>query len=419
LAEEARPSYRKVLSNTSTSFLWLGELISQSGDYVFAIALPWLVLLKTGSPFWVAVTNAAAWTPLLLSFVAGVYVDRTNRKTSVILGNVVQGAAAVSIAILYAGGILALPVLLALVFVLYFFDQFVSTAITAMIPKMAESRGALTAINALFSISSSTNRIVGYVISGAVIAVLGVAVPVLYDGATFFFAALVTLAFVSSLYGTVQNASADNAEPGSRKRAFRVEFVEGARFVRNSRLLLELTLVVVVANFFTGGMSALIAPYVANSLHLGSLGFGVVVSSLGAGGIIGSYVFGKMNVGSYVGKLFFAMALLDGVALVALGLLPVFYLALLMFFVFGLAGALIDLPINTLIQAKVPNQILGRVFTVLVTLMNAAAPVAAVFAGSFALTTSTHTIFVYFGLGVVVTVLLSYTSFGELRTARY
>ena len=419
LSEGSRPSYRRVLSNRSTLFLWVGELVSQSGDYVFAIALPWLVLLKTGSAFWVAVTNAVAWTPLLLSSVAGVYVDRVNRKESVVVGNVKQGVAGLSIALLYVAGALALPVLLALVFVLFFFDQFVSTAITAIIPKLTESKGELATVNALFSISSSTNRIAGYIVGGAVIAALGVAIPILYDGTTFLFAALVTLAFVSSIYGRIQSEPDDSAKPRSVKTSFRAEFVEGARVVKGTRLFLELSVVLIIANFFTGGTSALIAPYVADSLHLGSIGFGVVVSSLGAGGIVGSYVFGKMNVREYVGKLFFAMALLIGIAFLVLGLYPSFYLALMLFFVFGLANTLAELPVTTLIQAKVPNEVLGRVFAVIVTLANAAAPLAAVLAGGFAVAGSTQSVFTYFGLGVVVTVVFSFAIFGELRSASY
>jgi len=419
MAEGERPSYRKVLSNRSTLFLWIGELVSQSGDYVFAIALPWLVLLQTHSAFYVSLTVAVSWVPLLLSTITGVYVDRINRKTSVILGNVVQCGAAVTMAALYAAGILGLPVLLVLVFFLYFFDQFVSTAIDAMLPRMVQGKGELGAVNALFSISSSSNRIAGYIVGGAVIALVGVAVPILYDGTTFLFAALVTLAFVSAAYGRVQRERPEEATVGPGRGSFRADFAEGVRFVRNNRLFVELTAVVTVFNFFSGGTSALIAPYVADSLHLGSLGFGIMVSAVGAGGIVGSYAFGKINARGYVGRLFFAMALLIAVATMVMGLLPSFYVALSMLFVFGLAGTLVNLPVTTLIQAKVPNEMLGRVFSVLVTFMNGAGPVAAIVAGGIAVAVSTQAVFAYFGLGLVLTVVLSYSTLGELRSASY
>ena len=418
LAEGARPSYGKVLSNRSTLFLWIGELVSQSGDYVFGIALPWLVLLQTHSAFYVSLTTAVTWIPLLLSSVAGVYVDRTNRKTSVILGNLVQAAAAVTMAAMYAMGILGLPLLLVLVFVLYFFDQFVSTAIDAMLPRMVQDKEELGTINALFSISSSTNRIAGYIVGGAVIALVGVTVPILYDGATFLFAALMTLVFVSAVYGRIQKEQSDGVTAGSGS-GFRTEFAEGAGFVRNSTLFIELTAMLSVFNFFSGGTTALIAPYVADSLHLGSLGFGIVVSTVGVGGIIGSYAFGKINVRSYAGRLFFAMALLIAAATLIMGLIPSSYLALCLFFIFGLAGALVNLPVMTLIQAKVPNELFGRVFAVIVTFANGVGPVAAVVAGGIAVAVSTQAVFAYFGLGLVLTVVLSYATLGELRSASY
>ena len=408
-----------MLSSSSTLFLWVGELVSQSGDSVFAIALPWLVLLKTHSAFYVSLTNAVAWSPLLLSSISGVYVDRANRKATVVIGNLVQGAAAVTMAALYAMGFLGLPTFLVLVFVLFFFDQFVSTAIDAMLPRMVEGKEELAAANALFSISSSTNRIAGYIVGGTIIALVGVTVPILYNGATFLFASLVTLAFVSGVYGTIRTVQSDMNEASSGRKGFRAEFAEGAGFVRNSKLLVELTAVLFVFNFFSGGASALIAPYVADSLHLGSLGFGIVVSIVGVGGIIGSYAFGKINVRGYVGRLFFAMTLLIAAATMVLGLIPLLYLALAMFFVFGLAGALVNLPVMTLVQAKVPNEMLGRVIAVLVMFMNGPGPVAAVIAGGIAVAVSTLAVFTWFGIGLVLTVVLSYAMFGELRSASY
>lgn len=336
-----------------------------------------------------------------------------------ILGNLVQGTAAVTLAVLYAAGVLSLPALLALVFIIYFFDLFVSTAIGAILPKLTESKGELGAINALFSVSSSTNQIAGYVVGGMVIALAGVVAPILYDGTTFFFAALVTLAFVSSIYGQISRPPIEQNSLGIRKKGFMTEFAEGVGFVRKSRLLLELTVVLFVVNFFVSGPSALIAPYVADSLHLGSLGFGVVVSAVGAGGIAGAYAFGKSNARKYVGRLFFAMALVIGLSFLIVGLIPSLFLVLPLFFVVGLSAALINLPMMTLIQAKVPNEILGRVLAVITMFGNATGPLAAVVAGGVTLRVSTQAVFAYFGLGTVLIILPSYIVFRELRSASY
>ena len=336
-----------------------------------------------------------------------------------IFGNLVQAAAAAILAVLYAFGALGLPALLALVFVIYFFDLFVSTAIEAILPKMVGSKGELGAINALFSISSSTNQVAGYIVGGTVVAIVGFVAPKLYDGATVLFAALVTLAFVSSMYGRITRASVEPDAPHTGGKGFRAEFAEGVAFVRKNRLFFELTVVLFAVNFFVSGPSALIAPYVADALHLSSLGFGVVVSATGAGGIVGAYVFGKSNARRYAGKLFFIMVLLIGLSLLVAGLIPSVYLAVPLFFVVGLSSALINLPIMTLIQAKVPNEVLGRVLAVISTFGAAAAPVAAVVAGSVALTVPTQDIFAYFGLGTVLILLPFYAMFRELKSASY
>src|SRR4029077_17864952 len=49
--ESPKPSFRRVLSNRSFSLLWIGQMVSQSGDYIFDVVALWLVLQLTGDIF--------------------------------------------------------------------------------------------------------------------------------------------------------------------------------------------------------------------------------------------------------------------------------------------------------------------------------------------------------------------------------
>src|SRR5437867_4934650 len=89
-----KPSYLRVMRNHSLFSLWIGQLVSQFGDYIFNIALLWLVLTSTGTVFDVGLVQAVIWMPLILvGPFAGVFVDRLNRKDVIVASNLFQGAA--------------------------------------------------------------------------------------------------------------------------------------------------------------------------------------------------------------------------------------------------------------------------------------------------------------------------------------
>ncbi len=76
-AVESRPSFRQVLHHRPFFLLWLSQLVSQSGDLVFEVALLWLVLGVTGSVFAVGIVVAVTLLPgVVLGPFLGVYVDR-------------------------------------------------------------------------------------------------------------------------------------------------------------------------------------------------------------------------------------------------------------------------------------------------------------------------------------------------------
>src|SRR5438445_10948572 len=101
-AHPEKPSYRRVLSNRSFYLLWIGQLVSQSGDFIFDVAALWLVLLLTGDTLKVGVAVAFVLLPaVLVGPFAGVYIDRFNRRDLIIAGNILHARPAIGIALTY------------------------------------------------------------------------------------------------------------------------------------------------------------------------------------------------------------------------------------------------------------------------------------------------------------------------------
>ncbi len=409
------PSYASLLRQRSFSYLWIGQLVSQSGDAIFDVALLWLVLITTGSTALVGITQAAVLVPSVLAYpLAGVYADRVNRRNMMVLSNIVQGVITAAISVLYVINSLNFSFLVVLILMLYTGAQFYRAANSAIIPRIV-SKENLGAANGLFTLTTSANQLVSYSIGGIVILALGPTVPIAYDSLTFFLAA-VMLSFVARSYGQPRT---DAADPLTASRSFWKDFGEGLTYVRQSRFMLELIILGLLVNFFGGALFTLLAPY-AKIILLGDAStYGFLLATFSMGTVVGSVLTGKLNFRGYVGKLAFLGIALLGCMFIAAGTVANVVLALAIFFSMGFVLSFVNIPLQVLVQTQVPGGLLGRVSTVLGSLLASCQPIAAVLSGSLATIASIDTIFLASGLAIILIPIAFYWVFGELRRARY
>lgn len=410
--------YLALLRNRSFGSLWLSQLVSQSGDAVFNVALLWLVLVTTGSTALVGVTQAAVLLPgVLASPIAGVYADRQNRRNLMIASNLVQGGVTAVISLLYATRELGFSLLILLVLMLYTGTQFFSAANTAIVPRIVD-RADLGAANGLFMLSTSANQLASYAAGGIVLATVGAGVSVTYDSLTFFFAAAM-LTFVSKSYGAIRVNTADRGNPQEGQGEFWMEFREGLAYVRQSRIFLELIVFGTLVNFFGGGIAVLMAPYVKNWIHGGASIYGLALAAFALGTILGSVAMGKVNFREYVGKLVFTGVVATGVLVAIAGFVTSIPSALVIFSLIGAVLAVVNLPIQVLVQTQVPGELLGRAGTVMRSLLAASQPVAAVLFGLLGGVVPIGRLFGVSGTAMLVIGLLLYVPFSELRRVNY
>ncbi len=414
----AKPSFRRVLSNRPFSLLWAGQLVSQSGDFIFDVAAIWYVLQLTGDPFKVGVAVATILLPaIFIGPIAGVYLDRFNRRDVMLASNLVQAAVAGMIGVLYSLGSLNFLVLLVMLFVLNSGAQFVRPAVTAMVPGITEKEDLSTA-NSLFSLSTSVNQVAGYGIGGIVVLALGVAVPFYYDSLTFLFAAAM-LSLITRSLGAIPSGVHDTTSLSSDHVSFREKFVQGLRFIRGSKFLIQLVIVGLVVNFFGAGIFALLAPYSKNVIGGNASTYGAILTTYSVGAVIGSVLVGKLQLRNYVGKMLFAGVVGQGLVIVGVGLTTVLFLALALSFAIGVLQTMVNVPITVLVQTKVPGDMLGRVFSSLVALLTIVAPISSTLAGGLATSISIGRTFQVFGGLIVLSCAVGYLFFRDLRDASY
>lgn len=435
-ADISRPSYWKVLSTPSFFPLWIGQLVSQSGDSIFALAVAWYVLITTGSPFYVGLTIAITYTPpVIIGPIAGVYIDKFNRVNILLASNVLQGISTAVLSSLYLAHFLPIYLLLAFVFIIYSGAQFIRPTVNAMIPSLITERTGLAPANSLFSFSSYFNNLLGFALGGIIVAFAGISIPITYDSLSFFFAAG-TLLFVSKRFGEVrripeQPERPETREPASGKReltshpgevkklGFKGRLVDGFRFIKSNRVLSEMLTFGIAVNFFAAAIIALLSPYSRDWLHGGADVYGLILAANSLGGILGAALFGKINVRNYPGKLLLWGVISGATCLALMGLTAWFPVAFILMLMFGFMVTLGNLPIQVLIQAKVPRELLGRVSTAFIALITVTQPFASVLGGLLAVYVALGTIFIMFGSVIALVAIFAYIYFKDFRNATY
>lgn len=410
--ETDRPSFRRAFRSRPFFLLWASQLISQSGDFIFDVALLWLVLETTGSVFAVTLTVVATIVPaVLLGPVLGVYADRWPRRTILIGSNLAQGILVAALSGLVLAHATSLALIIAIVFALGVGGQFVRITSNALVPQTVGTTD-LTTANSLMSFSNSTTQVVGLAVGGIVVALLGVSLPIAYDAVTFFAAAAIVLA-ISAAVGRPEPAA-----PGTERR-FAPEFSEGLRYVTGQRLLVELIALGLVINFAGNAAFALWAPYADLVLHGGAATYGFLGAMIAVGAIVGAVLVGKLDVRPIGGQVMLAGVVGFGALELALGLTRSIPVALGLAFAVGVLSSVVNIPLLSAVQAKVPARLMGRVMSVLLGLILAAAPFGAFFAGSLAERTSIGFVFVLSGVLVVATAIFGFAAMREVRTLTY
>ena len=408
-----RPSYARALRYRGFLWLWLSQLVSQSGDYIFEVAVIWLVLTTSGSVLDVGLVVAASVVPLVVtSPLLGVYVDRLDLRKLLIASNLAQGLTMVLIVVMFSSRAPYLfPLLVTALLFLFTGQTAVRLAIRAAVPRLMATQD-LGPANALMYLTGSANQIIGYGVGGVVVLFLGALPAIGYDALTFFVATLlVTMVAAGSLAIGSAEAMSQSQSP---VRAYR----EALKYVRSQRWLLEIVLLALIINFFIGGLNTLAAPYVQVDLKGGPTEFGFFLTAYAVGGAIGAIAIGRLDFRARAGLIDLLSMLVMGGSIAGLGLVHLLPMAFAVGGVIGFSLSAGNVVVGSMTQARVPKPIIGRVSST-TTLTAAAAPVGAVLLGYLGSSIPISAALLIAGIAILSWSLVGLGLFGGLRHAAY
>lgn len=274
------PERRPLTTLLTTNFI---SLIS---NQLTGLAVPWFVLVLTGSATKMGLTAAATMLPsVIMMFLGGAIADRTKERHLSAFSDAISGITVAFVPLLFALGYLNFEILLALMVAGAIFDTPGFSARAKLLPKLAERGGVqierVTSIQGMFQ---AVSMIFGAVLAGILIAWLGATNVLWINAAAFALSAITMLTLIPEMH--VPRESVPSV----------VEDISiGLRYVRKSRLISSLIVAALVVNGLFSPITAVLLPYLAKTEWESATRFGLLVSGLGVGALLGSLAVGILT----------------------------------------------------------------------------------------------------------------------------
>jgi MFS family permease len=347
------PSPTAVFRKPDFALLWIAQLVSTAGSSLTALAAGILVFQQTRSTFLVGVTLMAEAIPVVLvGMVAGVFVDRWDKRRAMIVSSLLQAATVVLIPFLVG-------VQIALLFVALLLNealrQFFDPAYEAVIPEIATD-DELAAANAYLSIASFGSTAIGFAGAGLLASALSVDWAFWIDAATFVFSA----GCVALLRVRVpREAPEEAATVGVVVANLRV----GLSTIWNTPTLRSLFIVIAPAFFAIGLWNVLLLPMAVQELGASEFGYGIQEGLTSIGFVIGSLLLARYRERLPTGVWVSVGAIGMGVAALGYAASPVFLVAVGFAVLSGAFNSPMSVARQTLLQRHTPRELRGRVFS--------------------------------------------------------
>jgi MFS family permease len=341
----------EALRHRDFRLLWSGQAVSLVGDIAFITALGWRTFTLAGSSRLglVLLCNAVAMLGTLL--IGGALADRYERRRLMIISDVWRFAAVGALAVVDATGHLTFPILLGLALLVGLGDGFFYPAVGGIVPLVVE-QPALASANSLMGIARWGSLMVAPSLAAFAYHAGGASVVFGFNAATFLVSA-----------GLISLARPRPIESPARSGTLR-EIREGARYVaRIPWLWVTIALFGVVLTLQYASQQVLLPKLVHQHFGRGVGGYGLLVTFLGVGTVVGTLAFGQLQPRRRRGVIAYGLWLVNSIAIFGLALSPWFELAAAFAVVRGACLGFGVAIWETMLQELVPEHLLARVIS--------------------------------------------------------
>ncbi len=347
-------------SNRNFRRLWLAQLVSEMGDWFYALAIYDLLLVRTqhgGAVAWAIIIQTLPWpfmTPL-----AGYVADRFRRRTLMIAADLFRGF--IVLGMLFPSVLADVSLIYLLLGAEVIFSSVFEPARSALLPNVVSGDELLPA-NALASSTWAVALAMGAALGGAMTALMGRNVAFVTNSLSFFVSAfLIFRIHVHEPHAAPMRKLADSiSEAADSVR-------EGIAYLRQNGKILTLVLAKTGIGFLGGSLLLLVifGERIFPVAGQGALAVGLLYASRGVGSAIGPLIGDRLAGGFQdrmwrsIGISFFVIA----VAYIAFSQAPGLLLAIVCILIGHMGGSNIWVMSTSLLQLNTPDKVRGRVFS--------------------------------------------------------
>jgi len=437
---DTEPGALDVFRNRPFLLLWLSQVFTQIGGNMVLFGLTVIVLDTTKSNTAVSVLILSFLGPaVLLSAVAGVYVDRLDKRLVLVATNLLRAGMFVLLWALKD----ILPLVLLLNAIVSTITVFFAPAEASMIPQLVP-RKQLVAANGVFTLTLNAAFAVGYALLGGIVVTLAGAPGLIILVAVFYLVAALFcwwLPPAPPVSGDVpaEGHAAAEASAAAMDSTFG-QLREGIAYIRENRAIGWSLVYLGIAASLVGVLGVLGPDFAKSALGLEPKDFAVVVLPLGFGIVMGILVLNswghlvprrRLIEGGLVALGIFVMAIVS-VGPVSRFLLKVeqtaglvsladftslISIVVLMALLAGIAYAFVAIPAQTQLQEELPEDVRGRVFGVLNMLVSTASFLPIIIVGPLSDFISTTNVLYLVAIGITLSGILSIVRRGPLKPA--
>ena len=334
----------------------VSQTISLFGSSLVQYAIMWHITLTTQSGVMMTIAIICGFLPtLLLSPFAGVWADRYNRKTLIILSDSLIAFSTLVLAILFLMGYGSLWLLFVTSSIRALGASIQMPAIGAFLPQIVPE-DKLTKVNATNGSIQAMVMLVSPMLSGALLTMATIE--------TIFFIDVITAAIAVSVLFLFLHVPVHAKAQAKQTTSYFIDMREGLTYIRNHAYIKRFFLFCAVFFFLVAPAAFLTPLQVARSFGDDVWRLTAIEITFSLGMMLGGLIMASW--GGFKNRIhsMTLASLLIGACTFALGVIPIFWIYLTIMGVTGIAMPLFNTPSTVLIQEKVEADFLGRIFGV-------------------------------------------------------
>jgi len=398
-----------LFKNKDFLLLFLGGFVSRVGNGVHHIALVWFILELTGSGTATGILMLLSTLPgVLVGPFSGLVADRVNRKILIVGNDVIRGLLVIWLGWTVYSGAAGFFHLASATVLIAISSSFFNPAVGATLPNLVSEEN-LQRANSMEHFSINFTQIIGAALGGILISLVGIAGVFFVNGVTFLVSAF------SELFIDIPPVEKE----ADTKVTFLADFKFGLKYLYGHKLIFTMFGIALFFNFLFNGLAAVGLPYIFKEiLGLSSSQFGFAQSIFPAGAIVGSLIMSVLVIKNYYRLLIGAVTVQSSlIVAMALPLLPpilsnfalsvIFFSFLGVLFLFGTINAVVNVPLNTLLQRLIPDNLRGRIFGLIGTMTQALTPISMALIGFLIDQVPVHYLFIGAGVGSLLLTLIA------------